>query len=188
MALAPSLWLGGDAAEARRVFTRALEAGMTALRALALGNVASFRDCWAFRRTIAKRLGCSIRTVARAFRQGAELGMLGRGRAERGERTPGDPSEGGGKVFPCGWSHRWIIGRGTTGAEATAREAAARARWLVKRAFAATKAAPAPAPAPTPAPTPAPPRAEYRRAMSAEEIDRILEREARERPPPDPDG
>lgn len=180
------MWLGPDAAEARRVFGRGLEAGMTALRALILGQVASFRDCYAFRSTIARRVGCHIRTVARAFAQATELGMLGRARAKRDERTPGDPQSGGGRVIPCGWSHRWIVGRGKQGQAADAAEAGARARWLVKRAFEAPK--PNAATAPTAAKPKAPERAHFRRAVTAEELDAMLAREARERPPPEPDG
>lgn len=118
---------------------------------------------------------------------------MGRGRAEIGEKTPGDPEHGGGKVLPCGWSHRWIVGRGKEGAAAAAASAAARARKLVKAAFSApppttpvgTAKAP---PAGTAKAAPRVERAEYRRPMTAEQIDRLLEREARERPPPEPDG
>jgi len=168
---APSLWLGPFVHEAVAAYRRAREAGLTATRALVLGNVASFRDGWAFKRTLARQAGCSIRTVGRSLRQGSDEGLVGVARAKPNER----PVAADGKLLapiPCGWSHRWTIGWGKAGAEvkeAVARAKAKRlARSLVKREV---RRGPA----------------RSRRHWTPEQIDAELERRARERPPePDP--
>lgn len=126
---AASLWLGPQPAEARAAYQRARESGMTALRALVVGNIASHRDCWAFRKRLADKAGCSVRTVQRAITQAARLGLIGVARARRGEKPPGLETE-----VPCGWSHRWTIGWGRAGAAVKRAIDAARARWMVRHA------------------------------------------------------
>ena len=53
---------GPAAHEARSAYFRARQAGMNSLRSLVVSFVASFKDCWAFRRQIAQIIGCSVRT------------------------------------------------------------------------------------------------------------------------------
>ena len=129
-------WLGPVGDEARAAYVRARDAGMSHLRALVIGCVASFKDCWARRRKIAEHLRCSVRTVQRALTQAKELGLIGIGRSKPGEIPPGAKSE-----ITCGFSHRWTIGWGMAGA--LVQEAVNRARaWrLQKAAVAASKVA-----------------------------------------------
>lgn len=194
-AVAASLWIGPFAAEARAAFARARERGASANRAMTLGQIASYKDGWIPRKTIARRIGCSIRTVQRGITQGKELGLLGTARAKKDEIPPGLEAP-----LPCGWSHRWTIGWGKAGAAVNAAVDAARARWMVRQAARATAAptgarrdaagtaAPAAAGQHGPVRTAArpSPRREYqRRNWTAEQIDAELERLAREQPPPD---
>jgi hypothetical protein len=102
---------------------------MTPVRALVVGNVGSFRDCWTFRRRIAEKVGCSVRTVARALAQATSLGLIGVARAKPNEKAPGI-----GRVVPCGWSHRWAIGWGRAGAAVKRAIETARARFTLRRA------------------------------------------------------
>lgn len=100
---------------------------MNAIRALVIGCVASFRDGWAFRHTIAARVKCSVRTVARALRQGRELGLIQVWRAKKGEIPPGLT-----KPMKCGWSHRVAVGFGKAAEAVVAAVAAARVKWLLR--------------------------------------------------------
>jgi len=49
-----AMWLGPVPSEARAVFQRARESGMSPTRALAIGHIGSFKEGWAFRRTVAR--------------------------------------------------------------------------------------------------------------------------------------
>lgn len=102
-----ALWPGPFGQEAVRAFHRATDAGMSTLRALVVGCVGSFKDCWMFQRQLAQRLGCSRRTIQRALRQARQLGLIECHRSKRNERPPGVA-----KPVECGFSHRWAIGWG----------------------------------------------------------------------------
>lgn len=123
------LWLGPVPTEARAAYDRARSAGLTPTRALVVGTIASFKDCWAFRSRIAKRIGCSVRTVQRAITQARSEGLIGVARAKKGECPPNWK-----KPVECGWSHRWTIGWGKAHTAVKAAVEAARARWLVRYA------------------------------------------------------
>jgi hypothetical protein len=138
---------------------------MSAGRALVLGTIASFKQCWMFRRKIAEHTGLSVRTVQRAITQGRELGLMGTARAKPNEVPPGLD-----KPVVCGWSHRWVVGWGL--AVARAKEAVERAR-LRRLAKLAAPDAPAPKRPPNP----------RQRHYTAEELDAELLRLA-EKPPP----
>lgn len=100
------------------------------MRALVIGSVASFKECWAFRRKLAEKVGCSVRTVQRALTQARSEGLIGLARAKKTEVPPGWQH---GPVT-CGWSHRWVVGWGQAGQAVADRVHAAKARWLVKHA------------------------------------------------------
>lgn len=121
-------WLGRAEHEARAAFGRARNAGLSQLRSLIIGSIASFRDCWAFRRTLARRWGCSIRTVQRAITQARAEGLIEVHRAKKNEVPPDSREK---KPLPCGWSHRWIIGRGKAGEAIQEAVAAAKAKFIV---------------------------------------------------------
>ncbi len=178
---AASLWIGPVHTEARSAYQRAREAGLSPLRALVIGSVASFKECWTFRKKLAEKAGCSVRTVQRALTQAREEGLIGVARAKKNEVPPNWPH---GPVT-CGWSHRWVIGWGKAGEAVKDAVHAAKARWLVKHAT--------PARVPTAPPVPSEriqgrattrrSRPEYqRRTWTAEELDAELERLAK--PPP----
>lgn len=128
-AVTSGLWLGPVHSEAKAAFVRARAVGLTSLRALVVGNVASFKDCWAFRSKIARQVGCSVRTVQRALTQAREEGLIGVARAKKGECPPNWK-----KPVECGWSHRWTVGWGKAGAAIKQAVEAARARWIVRHA------------------------------------------------------
>lgn len=100
-------WPGPFASEARAAYQRSRELGMSAGRALVLGCIGSFKQCWQFRRSLAEYTGLSVRTVQRAITQGKSLGLCGAQRAKPNEVPPGRSLP-----LPCGWSHRWIVGWG----------------------------------------------------------------------------
>lgn len=102
--LAPRRWLGPLNVQADDAFRRARTDGMSYLRALVVGHVASFRDCWTFRATIAEAIGISTRTVQRGITQARELGIMRTARSKPRER----PKGASGPIV-CGFSHRWII-------------------------------------------------------------------------------
>lgn len=180
------MWLGPVHSEARAGYQRARNAGLSPMRALVVGSIASYRECWAFRKKIAARVGCSIRTVQRALTQARAEGLIGLARAKKDERPPGVDRNG--KPFepmPCGWSHRWVIGWGAAGKAVADAVHAAKARWLVKHAAPQRVPAPVRSEALKGRYAPAPVRTEYqRRSWTASELDAELERLAREKPPP----
>jgi hypothetical protein len=161
-----SMWLGGSPHEAVSGYQRARSSGLSPARALAFAQIASFRDGWVFRTTIAKRIGASVRTVGRAIRQAKDLGLLGTARAKPNEVPPGMS-----KPLACGWSHRWIIGWGQAGKAVAAAVNAARAKRLTKLAAKGLRPVAAP----------------ERRRWTAEQLERELELTARRIPPPEPD-
>lgn len=129
--VAPKLWLGPWVHEAVAAYHRARAAGLSVMRALAIGNVASFKDGWAFRSTLAGRVGCSVRTVGRALEQAKREGLVGVARAKKGERPVGPNGE---KLAPlhCGWSHRWTIGWGRAGAAVKLAIDTAKAKFMAR--------------------------------------------------------
>jgi hypothetical protein len=160
-----ALWPGPFRSEAVKAYQRAVSSGMRPLRSLVIGCVASFRDCWAFQRHLATRLGCSIRTIQRGLRQGRQLGLIECHRAKRGEKAPGV-----GAPVDCGWSHRWAIGWGEASEVAERACTVARLGKMIPGVKRASK------------PTPAVPR-----RWTATEIEAELARRdalARARPPP----
>lgn len=160
-----ALWPGPHTQEAVKAFHRAIESGMVSLRALVVGCVASFRDCWAFQSQIAKRCGCSVRTVQRALRQARELGLIECHRSKRNENAPGL-----GKPVPCGWSHRWAVGWGLVGDAVKQAINIARAKMTIPGVFRRIKKR-----KPTPEPRP--------KRWTVEEIDAELARRQAQRPP-----
>jgi hypothetical protein len=179
-----STWPGDAAIEARLAYQRAREAGLSAARALVVGCIASFKDCWKFRKNLAKHCGISIRTVQRAITQAKGCGLIG---VARGKKTEIPPNFS--KPLPHGWSHRWTVGWGLgwkAAAEAVARTRLAR---LEKDALRRETKTPAPTPANVP-PTlheaiQGPRQQRAPRQYTAEEIDAELERLAKVKPPPD---
>jgi hypothetical protein len=176
-----SIYLGPYEHEARAAFKRALAAGLSVTRAHVIAQVASFKDGWAFRSTLAEIAACSIRTVARAFAHAKREGLLRTHRAKKREIPPGCD-----QPLRCGWSHRFVIGWGAAGAAVKQAVEVARARWLVNHV---TKP---PAPAPS---SPAPKRSggvyvfragdKPRRTWTADELAAELDKLERERKPPD---
>lgn len=120
-------WPGPHPGEARAAFERARQNGMSAGRSLVLGIVASFKQGWIFRRTIAKHTGLCVRTVQRALTQGRELGLIGTARAKPTEIPPGLTAP-----VKCGWSHRWVVGWGLAVQAAKEAVEKARLRRMVK--------------------------------------------------------
>ena len=59
------------------------------------------KDAWLFQSTIARKLGCSVRTVQRWLHEFRELGLLKCFRGKKGEVPPGVKSP-----ISCGFSHR----------------------------------------------------------------------------------
>lgn len=133
-------WLGDSYYEAQAAFHRARRAGLSILRSLVVGNIASFKDCWTFRSNIASFLGISVRTVQRGITDAKAQGLIGVGRVA-GEKAKTEIPPGKGKdgkpfrPFACGWCHRWTIGWGKAGEAVKEAVEAARARWLVKHAI-----------------------------------------------------
>jgi DNA-binding transcriptional MocR family regulator len=180
-------WLGDSEHEARAAYERARKAGLSQMRALVVGSIASFRDCWAFRRTLARRWGISVRTVQRAITQARAEGLIEVHRAKKNE-VPPDAREK--KPLPCGWSHRWVIGRGKAGDAIKAAVAAAKAKFIVHFVLGGAKVAP------TQQTKLARAAAGYvfkraqqpaHRRWTAEELAAELERVDRERKPPPPE-
>ncbi len=109
---------------------------MTTLRSWIIGQIASFRDCWVFRKRIAEWARCSVRSVQRAITQARSLGLLGVARAKPEEVPPGAKH-----AFSCGWSHRWTIGWGRAAAEVKRLVLAARLAWITRRTAVAKRVA-----------------------------------------------
>jgi hypothetical protein len=126
-----ALWLGPFSQEALSAFHRALEHGLSHGRALVVGQVASFQDCWTFRASIAKRLKISVRTVQRALTEAQDLGLIGKARCK-----PGEIPHGLQTPVECGWSHRWTVGWGQAAERAKAAIAQARLSRLVRKMMA----------------------------------------------------
>ena len=180
-AAAPTLWLGPFVAEARGAYLRARQAGMSAIRALVLGNIASFREGWMFRKNLALQVGCSVRTAQRAITQAKELGLLGVARAKPKEIPPGLDGP-----LPFGWSHRWTIGWGQAGAAIKKAIELARLKFTLRRS-----SRPMPStPCETAKPKTCAERSPHQgRTWTPAELDAELERAAhaqppREKPPP----
>lgn len=175
-----TLWDGPYQAEGLAAFRRAKEAGLSTLRAMALGHIGSYKDCWVFRNKLARLIGASLRTVGRALADGRAEGLIGTARGGKHEVPPGASSP-----ITCGFSHRWTIGWGKAGKVVQDAVAAAKAvfeqRRLTRLSLAAVMESPAPR-------RPLPPRAARgdltRRRWSAAEIDAEL---AKTRPPDKPD-
>lgn len=156
----PGMWMGPNQLEGTAAYKRAREAGMSFARSEVLGHIGSFRDCWTFRRKIAERCNCSIRTVQRAITQGKMLGLIGVARLKKHETPPGADGP-----LTCSGSHRWTNGYGLAGEAAKRAVDAARLKWIER---AATHAVRSKANKP-------------RRKWTAEELDAELERIQRER-------
>lgn len=165
-------YLGPDAHEARAAEQRARQAGMSLLRARVVGQIASFKDGWLFRRRLAEIVGCSIRSVQRAITQAREEGILGVARAKQGEKPVGAAG-----TFACGFSHRWVIGRGLAAAAALAAVTAAKLAAVARRAVQQ--------PAPQPRRAPEGQRRPPARRWTADEIDAALAGTPATEPPPD---
>ena len=175
------MWLGPVHSEARAGFERARNAGLSPMRALVIGTVASFKECWMFRRNLAKHVGCSVRTVQRALTQAKAEGLLGTARAKKTE-VPPNWQHG---PVTCGWSHRWIIGWGKAGEAVGEAVAAAKARWMVKVATPQKMTTAATTVSPKGATYKPPPTPNQRRTWTAAELDEELARlEALKKPPP----
>ena len=182
-----NLWLGPYPSEANAAYHRARSAGLSQVRAMVVGNVASFKDAWTFRRKLAAQVGCSVRTVQRALTQAKMEGLIGIARGKKTETPPGAD-----RPVDCGWSHRWTIGWGKAGElvkqAVTAAKERAIARWLLRKM---PSVSPVSTPAPDTLPTGQRPRGvnPNHRAWTAEELDAELARQAvalaeRQRPPP----
>jgi hypothetical protein len=126
--LQPLIYAGGDQLGGRFAEARARELGLPAMRAHVLGHVGSFRDGWLFRAELARRARCSVRTAQRAITQGKLEGLLGVARGGKNEIPPGARAP-----IPCGWSHRWTIGRELRGAAMLAAVQQAKAAALARR-------------------------------------------------------
>lgn len=103
--------MAGDWQWAQFVFERCRELGMNKLRAEIVGHVGSFpKTCWAYASSIARRVGCSVRTVQRAIAQAKALGLI-RTTSGKKDTTPPDAKE----PSRFGYSIREIVGRKTRG-------------------------------------------------------------------------
>lgn len=101
---APRRWLGPLHAQADDAFRRARMHGLSHARACVVGQIASFKDGWAFRSSLASAVGVCVRTVQRAITQAREAGMMRTARSKPREKPPGLQGP-----LPCGFSHRWIL-------------------------------------------------------------------------------
>jgi hypothetical protein len=172
------MWLGPNQPEAVAAFRRARRAGMSLARALVVGQIASFRDCWAFRSKLARLLGVSVRTIQRAISEAKSLGLLKVFRAKPNEKAPEL-----GRVIPCGWSHRLTVGWGKAGAAVTEAIEAARLRFIARSAVAVTAARSSSSVPPSSGTRTAPRSSSSaqqwpRRHWTAEQLDQELERRA----------
>lgn len=164
--------------EARAAYQRARNSGLSPLRSLVIGSVASFKECWTFRRKLAAHVGCSVRTVQRALTQAKAEGLINTARAKK---TDIPPNWQHGPVT-CGWSHRWVIGWGKAGEAVKEAVNQAKARWFVRQTMHERKPTRSTVDQVAPKP-PVKQRTEYqRRSWTAEELDAELAR--LEKPPP----
>jgi DNA-binding transcriptional MocR family regulator len=136
-----------------------------------------------FRRNLAEKLGCSVRTVQRALTQARAEGLIGVHRAKKTEVPPGCSAP-----VSCGWSHRYTVGWGKANEAVKQAVDAAKARWIVRHSM-PPKPPAAPALAIGRSTMDQRPRSEFSgRRMTAAEIDRELARLDAERlnkPPPE---
>lgn len=102
---------------------------MSPLRSWVVGQVATRRDQWAFRKTFAEWCRCSVRTVQRALTQAKALGLIGIHRGKKNETPPNAKGP-----IPCGWSHRFAIGWGEANAAVNRLIARARLAWITRDA------------------------------------------------------
>lgn len=168
LALLPA-YVGPDHLEARLLEQRARESGLTVTRARVVAHIGSFSDGWLFRTRLAKLVGCSVRTVQRAISQAKQEGLIGVARAKPNEVPPGGDAK---RPLSCGFSHRWVIGRGLAAAAAVAAIAAAKLEAIARRAAQQLRQQLPQAPKRQPSPPP--------RRWTAEEIDAALAK-----PPPE---
>lgn len=181
MNTATTTWPGPATWEARAAYERARSSGLSAGRALVLGCIASFRDGWAFRATLAEHTGLSVRTVQRAITQGKEEGLIGVARAKKDEIPPGAT-----EPLRCGWSHRWTIGWGQAYEAAKAAVANTRLARMVKAAIRGeSKPTPKAEPSVPAGPMQGPRQERPTRKWTLAELDAELERLARVKAPPD---
>ena len=66
------------------------------------------------RRKLAQAAGVSVRTAQRAITEFKNAGEIGVARSKKGEVPPGSKT---GEPLWCGFSHKWVIGRGMAGRE-----------------------------------------------------------------------
>jgi hypothetical protein len=111
--------------EAERVFELCIAAGMTTGRAFGIAHMASWPDAWGFAKHFAKRAGTCVRTLFRALAEAKSFGFMRTARAGKNE-VP----KGAGGPLVCGWSHRWVIGRGLTLEQRAPELHKARLRWM----------------------------------------------------------
>lgn len=164
--------------EARSMYFRARRQGMSLLRSTVAAYVASFKDCWAFRKKIAATVGVSVRTVQRAITQGQDLGLLNARRGKKGEVPPGARGP-----LDCGFSHRWTTGFGEHGKNAVRSIAAAVERCKMRRVLrvATRKSKPTSSPLTLPAFDANEARRRVTRGLTVEQLNAELERIGRER-------
>lgn len=132
VAASSKMWLGPFVHEAIAAFKRALDAGMSAKRAIVVGQIASFRDGWVSRRNLARGSACSVRTAQRGITEAKTRGMLRVVRFKPNEIPPGAKAP-----ITCGGSHRWTIGWGKAGEAIKLAINSERARVLTRAAAAA---------------------------------------------------
>lgn len=118
-------WAGPEYEEAERVFELCLRAGMTVARSFVVAHIASFENGWIFTSTLAKICRLSRRTVFRAIAEARRLGILGTGRNKHGVRPPHAKGP-----IRCGYSNRWIYGRGLSIEARAPQIGGARVRWM----------------------------------------------------------
>lgn len=120
------LWLGRHYhLEAKSLFRRCREAGLTATRAHAVACLATFKHCYARRKTIAGVVLCSVRTVQRGHTQAKELGLITSWRNRKGQIPPQ-----GKEPLSFRWADRQVVGWGQAGAKVKQAVEEARAKWL----------------------------------------------------------
>lgn len=88
--------------EAREGYAYAVSEGFRGFGPLVYAELMSWgKDAWLFQSTIARKLGCSVRTVQRWLHEFREIGLLRCFRGKKGEIPPGVKAP-----ISCGFSHR----------------------------------------------------------------------------------
>jgi len=88
--------------EAKEGYAFAVSEGFRGFGPLVYAELMSWgKDAWLFQSTIARKLGCSVRTVQRWLHEFREIGLLRCFRAKKGEVPPGVKHP-----ISCGFSHR----------------------------------------------------------------------------------